>query len=292
MDEPFLTTCQLGRRFGRCWAARGISLDIRRGEIFGFIGTNGAGKTTVLRMVAGLLRPSEGRIAFDQTAPHARPVLGFLPQSARLVERVTATDVLAFYARLRGADGARAIDRARRFDVDLRRSTRLLSPGQQRKLQIVIATTGEPGLLLLDEPTAGLDPVGVAQFRSLARECATEGTAVVVSSHVLSELDRLCGRVGIIQGGRLVFQGPVPARVRFETSPVDEATVAELGQQVGRVVRADDSGFLIEAVRERIPLAARLLNQRAVDVFGIREEGLESFFREMLADNGATDARR
>jgi ABC-type multidrug transport system ATPase subunit len=282
MGQACLSTSGLGRRFGRCWAARDIDIEARAGEIYGFVGKNGAGKTTVLRMVAGLLRPSAGRVALGGGPADARPVLGFLPQSARLVERARGTEVLAFFARLRGVDGARAVDRARRFEVDLRRPVRLLSPGQQRKLQIVIATIGEPRLLLLDEPTAGLDPTGIAQFRSIALDCANEGSAVVVSSHVLPELDRLCRRVGIIDAGRLVFQGLIPSRVRIETSALDEATLAALRQQVGRVVRVDEGGLLLEIERERVPGAVRLLTQRAVDVFGVREEGLESFFHDTL----------
>ncbi len=292
MGQMCPLTLGLGRRFGQRWAARDVGLAVQPGEIYGFVGKNGAGKTTVLRMIAGLLRPSEGRVVFEGRVTESRRALGFLPQSARLVEGATGAEVLAFLARLHGVDGARALERARRFDVDLGRPIRLLSPGEQRKLQIVIATFGEPRLLLLDEPTAGLDPTGIAQFRNMALECANEGSAVVVSSHVLSELDRLCRRVGIIDAGRLVFQGTVPSRVRVETSALDEATLATLRQQIGPIIRTDAAGLLLEIERERIPGAVRLLTQQAVDVFGVREEGLESFFYDTLGGSNSTGAHQ
>ncbi len=278
--ETYLRTSRLGRRFGRRWAVRNVELDVRRGEIYGFIGKNGAGKTTVLRMLAGLLRPSEGQVAFEEGGPQLR--LGFLPQSARLAERSTAAETIAFFARARSADAAPAFDRARRIEIDLERPTGVLSPGMQRKLQIVIATIGDPPLLVLDEPTAGLDPVGIAQFRSLAAECAGRGAAVLVSSHALSELDRLCRRVAIIDSGRVVYQGAAPSRVRIETSAVDEKCLAALRRHLPGQIRLDREGLLLDGGRECIPSVVRALVEHGVDVFGAHVGGLESFFREVL----------
>ncbi|HUZ20551.1 MAG TPA: ABC transporter ATP-binding protein [Acidimicrobiales bacterium] len=200
----------LVKDYGRHRALDGIDLAIERGEVFGYLGPNGAGKTTTLRLLVGLLRPTSGTAtAFgldcwsDSLAVRART--GYLPGDVDLYPKMTGEDVLGYFMALRGLTdwrSPRAL--AERLDLDLRRPTRALSRGNKQKLGIVQALMGEPELLLLDEPTSGLDPLVQTEFHRLVRDAASRGCTVVLSSHVLSEVQQLADRVGIVRAGHLV----------------------------------------------------------------------------------------
>jgi ABC-2 type transport system ATP-binding protein len=199
------------KRFGAVHALRDVSFTIERGEVFGYLGPNGAGKTTTLRTVLGLVRPDSGHVTvLDRAAsdPAARERVGFLPGELRLWNELSGRAILDHFARYRPhqppALRQRLLDALDLDGATLARRVKVLSHGTRQKLGLVIAMQHDPALVLLDEPSLGLDPLVQRAFRDVVRDIAARGSAVLFSSHVLSEVESVCSRVAIIRSGELV----------------------------------------------------------------------------------------
>ena len=205
----------LSKRFGSVIALESLDLELRPGEVFGLIGPNGAGKTTTMRLLLDILRPTSGEarvLGLDPRAGSAglRRRIGFLPGELRLEGRITARTALEQFAAISGPVEPGGIDRlAERLGLDLGRRVGQLSKGNKQKLGIIQAFMHRPELLVLDEPTSGLDPLVQQEFLALVGEAAAAGQTVLLSSHVLSEVERSADRVGILHRGRLVKVGTV-----------------------------------------------------------------------------------
>ena len=206
-----IETEKLTKSYGR--KARGIEevdLAVEEGEVFGFLGPNGAGKTTMVRTLLGFLRPTGGRgevFGFDirKDSVEVRARVGNLPGEFALEDKMTGEGLLRFFARLRGVkDLGYARELAERLGAELHRPMRRLSRGNKQKIGLVQAMFHRPPLLILDEPTGGLDPLVQEEFLDIIEEVKAEGRTVFFSSHNLAEVERVCDRVGIIRGGRLV----------------------------------------------------------------------------------------
>ena len=228
----------LTKHFGVVKAVDDVDLVIERGEVFGYLGPNGAGKTTTLRLLLDFLRPTAGRavvLGGSGGDPEIRRRIGYLPGDLRLDDDYTARDVIELFGRLRGGVDQRWVDALiERFGLDPSRPVGELSTGNRRKVGVVQAFMSRPELLLLDEPTSGLDPLLQHEFNALVREVVAEGATVLLSSHVLPEVEILADRVGIVRRGRLVAVAGVEelrlaARQRIElhvAGPVGEADLA------------------------------------------------------------------
>jgi ABC-2 type transport system ATP-binding protein len=194
-----------------------VDLEVRAGEIFGFLGPNGAGKTTTIRLLLDLIRPTSGTArvfgldpARDAVEIHRRT--GYLPGEFGLYERLTGAQTIEYFANLRGGvDDAYQRALIERFDLDPGRRFREYSKGNKQKVALVVALQHRPDLLILDEPTSGLDPLVQHSFFELVREIRAEGRTIFLSSHIISEVERTAGRVGIIREGRLVRTDTVGA---------------------------------------------------------------------------------
>ncbi len=210
MSQIVIRTEQLLKDYGRVRALAGLDLEVRRGEIFGFLGPNGAGKSTTIRILLDLLRPTSGRVEVLGSAPCAdgpalRARIGYLPGELVMSGRKTVGQLLGYLARLRGGSGAERIGHlADRFQLDLARPLRSLSRGNKQKVGLVQAFMHQPELLVLDEPSSGLDPLLQRELLDLIVEARDDGATVFMSSHVLSEVEEIAGRVAIIRAGRLV----------------------------------------------------------------------------------------
>ena len=205
-----IETDRLTKRYGSARGIHDVSLSVPRGEIFGFLGPNGAGKTTTIRTLLDLLHPTSGSARIfgldsrrDSRAIRAR--LGNLPGDFTYDERVTGRAVLELFARLRGLDDVGAAHRlAERFEADLHRALGELSRGNRQKVGLIQALFHEPELVILDEPTTGLDPLMQEEFLAVVAEERDRGATVFLSSHDLDEVERVCDRVGIVREGTLV----------------------------------------------------------------------------------------
>jgi ABC-2 type transport system ATP-binding protein len=215
----------LTRRYGKLLAVDGVNLQVPAGALYGLIGPNGAGKTTTLRMLAGLLEPTEGEIVIaGQVANHdwrmLRRLIGYMPDFFGVYEDMLVWEYLDFFGRCHNLPAGRrrqAIDELLELvDLTGKREAyvQTLSRGMRQRLCLAHALVHDPQVLLLDEPASGLDPRARVEMRELLRELGSMGKTVIVSSHILSELAELCDSVGIIEKGRLVASGPVPQITR------------------------------------------------------------------------------
>jgi ABC-2 type transport system ATP-binding protein len=214
----------LAKLFGGRVAIEGISFEVQPGEVFGLLGPNGGGKTTTMRLIAGLLKPTAGSatVAGRSLAEdgEARHLLGFLTEQPGLYERLTASENLAFFARLQGLSGemvrVRSDEALRAVDLQDRAAEKVgtFSKGMRQRLAVVRALLHQPRAILLDEPTSGLDPEAAAGVRRIIAREATRGAAVIVSTHNLAEAERLCHRVAVVKNRLLSVVDDREARLR------------------------------------------------------------------------------
>jgi ABC-2 type transport system ATP-binding protein len=242
-NEIAIMTQGLTKSYGRVRALRGIDLEVRRGEIFGFLGPNGAGKTTTIRCLLDLIRPDGGMARVLGTDPQADPVAvraqtGYLPGELNLESNLRVEGALRYFNDLRGnkIDWGSVRQLAKRLDLDLAMPIKNLSKGNKQKVGVVQALMSRPKLLLLDEPTAGLDPLMQQEVYRLLREARSEGATVFFSSHIIGEVEALAERVAIIRGGliveeaepgQLVSMAMRRARIRFK-EPVNLTPLTEV----------------------------------------------------------------
>jgi ABC-2 type transport system ATP-binding protein len=217
----------LTKHFGPTVALDGLTLDVERGEVFGFLGPNGAGKTTTVRLLLGLLRPTAGRASLlgldpwrDTVPLHRR--LGYVPGEAAIWPQLTGGETLELLGNLHGAvDTAYRTELLDRFDLDPTKKGRSYSKGNRQKVGLVAALATRAELLVLDEPTSGLDPLMEVVFRGCIHEARDRGQTVFLSSHILSEVEALCDRVAMLRSGRLVDVGSLDQLRRLSAHHVD-----------------------------------------------------------------------
>ena len=273
----------LVKDYGTLRALDGIDLEVREGEVFGFIGPNGAGKSTTIRILLDLLRPTAGTVRVlgedpSRGGPMLRARLGYLPGELVLPGNATARELLGHASAVRGGRGAERITSfAERFLLDLDRPVRALSKGNKQKVGVIQALMHRPELALLDEPTSGLDPLLQQEFLALVREERDAGMTVLLSSHVLSEIEGVADRVALIREGRIVvvddvanlratagqrldvtFVGDVPIRV---LEGVDELRVD--GLRATGIWRGDASRLI--AMLHGHPVARLQLRDRDLE---------------------------
>jgi len=299
---PVIAANGLVKRYGRATAVDRLNLDIERGELVGFLGPNGAGKTTTLRMLAGLIRPSAGHA---EILGHRVPGAG-LRRVGTMIEEpsfypyMSGRDNLRYAAMLHGSVPDSRIDEVLEFvrmeNAGAKR-VRAYSQGMRQRLGLARALLHRPDVLLLDEPTNGLDPVGIAEIRENLRAVAAEGVTVLVSSHILAEIEKLVGRVVAIERGRVLFDGPLHrlidriderlVTVRLEAADPDALRSALQGLK--REHTAVDAGrYRVRLSEAEVPALLRELQERGVDLLEVRREGedLEGAYLALLREDG------
>lgn len=261
-----IETTGLEKSFGGRVAVRELDLRVERGSVFGLIGPNGAGKTTTLRMLVDVLRPSAGEVRVlgvdpKRAGPALRRCIGFIPGELRLDGRTTARRMLEFYERVSGPVPPGRVDAlAERLDLDLARPVRTLSKGNKQKIGIVQAFMHDPELLVLDEPTSGLDPLVQREFLHLVREARNAGKTVLLSSHVLSEIQQTADAVAVLSEGRIVAEGDVASlrlsAVRRVHAGLLGADENALGTELSRLPNLHDVTFDASIVQGQIRVSA------------------------------------
>lgn len=298
--ESVIETENLTKRYGARLAVDGLSLRVARGEIFGLLGPNGAGKTTTIAMLLGLVRPSAGRALVLGHDVQSDPVaalrrVGAMIETPAFYPYLSGHDNLRVLAHAGGLPEARigAALRAVELTDRARDRVRVYSQGMRQRLAIAAALLPDPELIILDEPTNGLDPAGTAEIRALIRNLAAGGRTIVLCSHILSEVEQLCGRVAILKAGRLVAQGAVAdllrrergLRLRVEGDPARAAALLAALPWV-RAVERDNGALLVDAPVERASELNAYLTHAGVAVaeIGVHTSSLEQFFLEVTGD--------
>ncbi|MDI6901630.1 MAG: ABC transporter ATP-binding protein [Anaerosomatales bacterium] len=301
MREYIVETEALAKHYKRAAAVDGIDLAVGRGEIYGFLGLNGAGKTTTIRMLMGLVRPTAGEIRiFGEPMPRRRMAVmgrvGSLVESPSYYAHLSGYDNLRIVSTLLGVDEAeirRVLGVVGLSPADAERKVGQYSLGMKQRLGIASALIGSPELLVLDEPTNGLDPAGIQEIRELVRRLPREfGITVLVSSHLLAEVDQIATSVGVIHRGRLLFQGPIDdlrahsaPRVRVEVDRRDDAMAAL--RAAGIAADTDSEALTLSSVRRDDAAAAvRVLVSERIAIYRVAEERrtLEDIFLELTAE--------
>lgn len=224
----------LVKTFGPTRALDGVDLDVERGEVHGFLGPNGAGKSTTIRVLLGLLRADSGTARVlggdawdDAVALHRR--LAYVPADVSLWPNLTGGEAIDLFARLRGGvDERRRAELVERFDLDLTKKGRTYSTGNRQKVALVAALAADVELLVLDEPTSGLDPLMESVFAEVVAEAAAAGRTVLLSSHTLAQVERLCERISIIRRGVIVESGSLAAMRHLTRTTLDALTTREV----------------------------------------------------------------
>jgi len=285
-DEAFVRVQDLGKRYGANWATRHVNFEVRRGEIFGIIGPNGAGKTTTIKVLAGLLAPSEGQarvggLRVDDPAHKQR--IGYLPEESPLYEDMTPVQYLRFFAKLyqvpKAVADARIEDALTHLDLAVRDDKKIgdLSKGQKRKVAIARSLVNDPDLVIYDEPASGLDPVVSAYILDMVRALAQRGKTVLFSAHNLYHMERICDRVLILREGNVVAQGTMDEirKLTQGTEYIVTVSIELPGSQVG------DQGYELMvkdlAHVKQVELAAQAAGGRLVGVH-TNEMTLEEIF--------------
>jgi ABC-2 type transport system ATP-binding protein len=284
---PAIRTEDLSKRYGETLALDGLDLSIEPGEVYGYLGPNGAGKSTTIRLLLGLHRPSGGRAELfgldawrDPVAAHRR--VAYVAGEPFLWPALTSAETFAYLARLRGGTDESYRDvLIERFQLDADKKVRALSKGNRQKVQLVAAFASRAELLILDEPTSGLDPLMEVAFRETVQEAKRRGQTVFLSSHILSEVEALCDRVGILRNGRLVDEGTLE-QLRHLGAQTIEVTFARSAPSLPElsgvhVARAGANALRCEVSGSIAPLIAALAQQPVI-ALSSREPSLEEIF--------------
>lgn len=293
----------LVKTFGRVRALDGLDFDVRTGEVHGFLGPNGAGKSTAIRVLLGLLRADAGTARLlgqdpweDAVSLHRR--LAYVPGDVELWPNLTGGEAIDLLSRLRGGlDTARKDELIERFDLDPTKKGRTYSKGNRQKVAIVAALASDAELLLLDEPTAGLDPLMEVIFQDVIFQAKAAGKTVLLSSHILAQVEKLCDRVSIIRLGKIVQSGTLSEMRHLTRTTIEAETerpstglealpgVHDVRTGDGRVHFAVDGAHLDEAVRHLSGLGIRSLTSHPPTL----EELMLRHYGDELAANGHRD---
>jgi ABC-2 type transport system ATP-binding protein len=293
MDELVVQTDGLTKRYGDRLAVDGVGMTVRRGEVYGFLGPNGAGKTTTLRMMLGLIRPTAGTATVlgrpaGRTDVNRR--VGALVEGPGFYPHLSGRDNLRVLARYRDLPARQVEEVLERVDLAGRGDDRFktYSLGMKQRLGVASALMGDPELIVLDEPTNGLDPAGMADMRALVVDLARGGQTVLLSSHLLTEVQEICDRVGVISAGRLLRESTVTelrgrTSLRIRALPLDRALAIAMRTAGDDGVRVEGDSLVLDLPLDRAPALTRDLVADGVDVHELAplERTLEEVFFEM-----------
>jgi len=299
-NQSVIHTEGLTKHYGDVRAVVDLNLDIRAGEIFGFLGPNGAGKTTTIRTLLDEIRPTAGRASILGLDTHDKAVeirrhIGYLPDDLAMYPNLTGKDTLTYFANLRGGVDWSHVDRlAKRLDADLSRKVGDLSSGNRQKVGLIQAFMNRPEVLIMDEPSSGLDPLIQRELQAMMREVADEGHTVFLSSHMLFEVQRVADRVGIIRNGKLAavervseLRSKAIRRIEFDFSTPVEATVFEAVPGVRDVSVEDNRVVLSYDGKMEVLLRAVMDRYDLLDIH-TQEADLEEIFLTYYRDEEMT----
>jgi len=294
-----IITRGLTKYYGKTRGVEDLSMRVPEGAVYGFLGPNGAGKTTTIRCLLGMLKPTAGeadvfgvRVTLDGADLRRR--IGYVAGEVKLYERETGRWHLDYVAGFRGGRGALEAELIERFDFDPSKKVKELSKGNKQKLALILGVAHDPELLILDEPTSGLDPLNQEAVYAVIRERVAAGRTVFLSSHVLSEVERVCDRVGIIRSGRLAAEEGVrdllgkrlrELEVRF-AEPVAPSFLADL-QGVDSVTSLGEDALSARVKGDVIDDVLKRLATRTVRDIRIQQASLEDVFLEFYRDETA-----
>jgi ABC-2 type transport system ATP-binding protein len=298
VGPPAIRTEGLTKRYAGVAALDHLDLEVAQGEVAGYLGPNGAGKTTTIRLLLGLIRPTEGRSEIFGLDCQRQPVdahrrLAFVPGEANLWPSLTGAETLHLLGRVQGqTDESYRDELIARFDLDPTKKVRAYSKGNRQKVILIGALMVRPDLLVLDEPTGGLDPIMEQAFRRCIHEARDRGQTVFLSSHIMSEVEALCDRIGILREGKLIEMGTL-AQMRHLSALTVEATfdgaIPDLSRVPG-VTSVETDGPMVRChVQGPVEPLLQVLAAAGVTRLLSREPSLEELFLAQYGGDGSTE---
>ncbi|MHC6175290.1 ABC transporter ATP-binding protein [Glutamicibacter sp. X7] len=304
-DIPAVNLEQVTKSFGRKQALAGLSLRVQTGEVHGFLGPNGAGKSTTLRILLGLLRHDAGTAQVLSKDPWADAVelhsrLAYVPGDVALWPNLTGGEAIDLFMRLRGsANPARRDELIERFDLDPRAKARTYSKGNRQKVALIAALASDVELLLLDEPTSGLDPLMEAQFQECIREVRQQGRSILLSSHILAQVEALADTVSIIRRGVVVESGSLEqlrhlasTSISLRLSEPREVIETLSGTPGVHDVHSHEGTVRFSADQEHLPQIMQLISDWGVASLSATPPTLEQLLLRHYGEPGSTSAER
>ncbi len=293
---PAIEIDRLQKSYGQVQAVKGISMRVERGEIFGFLGPNGAGKTTTIRCMLDVIRPTAGSIRVlgldaqrDTRSLHQH--IGYLPGDVRLPGDMTGKQVINYFSRLQGLEPVLLKELVARFDVEMRRPLKGYSKGMRQKIGIVLAFMCNPDVLILDEPTSGLDPLLQKTFNEFLLEEQARGKTIFMSSHIMSDVEKVCHRVAVIRRGELVTVEVVETlrekagqRVAVDFGDATSVSVAELEHIPGVSSVTLSNGSYHMSMSGTMDPLIKALSRHEVLRLQVEEAPLEEVFLKFYED--------
>ena len=299
-----LETVDLAKQYGKQFAVSELNMHVKKGEIYGLLGRNGAGKATTIRMAMGLLQPTKGEVKLfgeKLTVPTKQIFnrIGALIESPAFYENLTAKDNLKIIADLRGTQSRDCIDRALmlvNLENETHKKVKQFSLGMKQRLGIAMALMHEPEFIILDEPTNGLDPVGIQQIRLLIQKlCAEKGTTILISSHILSEIEQMANTIGIIDHGKMIEELSMD-EIRRRNRHYVKMTVSDMNKTVPLLEKelcitdfeiVSEREIKIYQIETDFEKVNRLLNQNEIGVseISMNKGNLEEYFLRLTGGN-------
>ncbi len=278
LDTQILAVEHLNKCFGQAEILHDVDFSVSRGDVYGLVGQNGAGKTTLLRLIAGLMKPTKGNILCYMEKDY----IGYLPQSCRFDDGQTVTSTISFFSTLRKVDKDEGILLCKKLGLDMNKKVKHLSPGQQKKLQMVIAMIGDPDFYILDEPTAGLDPSATFEMSKLIRELHEKGKSILLSSHILQDMDAICTNVAIMESGSLIYDRELESSYIVSTSPLPEEVMVALEGRYSLGINADHTTLHVKTDKKGVARLVKILVLQSVDIYEVTRSSVKNVVQEQL----------
>ena len=298
-DQPNIVCSGLTKFYGPNRGIEGLNLEIGHGEIFGFLGPNGAGKTTTIRLLMGFLKPTAGNAsvlglnAWRQSV-EIKMHIGNIPGDVNLYGNMHVHDLIDYIDRYRPGPDPLREELIKRLDLDVNKKVKSLSRGNRQKVAIVVAMMHDPELLILDEPTLGLDPLMQQEFYSILGEFKDRGHTVFLSSHILSEIERACDRVGIVRQGRLVDVRAIEElrqnKIRHMDVVFHDHVPPEEFERLPQVLSVQElNSHTRITIRGEIDALVKQIASHTVEDLTFAQPSLEDFFMSFYGQGGAED---
>jgi Cu-processing system ATP-binding protein len=300
MNTPLVSLIDAGKTYGQLDALSAMNMSLNEGEVLGLFGHNGAGKTTMMKLILGVISPSKGKVEVMGMAPdskeawHCRSKVGYLPENVSFYEQLTGLEVLTYFVKLKGftnkAGKKQAVDLLEQVGIThaMNRQVKTYSKGMRQRLGLAQAFIGEPKLLLLDEPTVGLDPIATRDFYQTVDQLKSNGSSVILCSHVLPGVEQHIDRAMILSSGKLLAMGTLKELRQQASLPVVITALGitkELSQnnQLSRFLNLVDPNTLMVPEHEKMAVLKELMNVEGLTDIQVDSANLEQVYQHFLS---------
>ncbi|MEY8214434.1 MAG: ABC transporter ATP-binding protein [Colwellia sp.] len=296
MSTPLVSLTDAGKSYQQLDALKSVTMHLNQGEVMGLFGHNGAGKTTMMKLILGVISPSRGKVEVMGMAPdskeawHCRSKVGYLPENVSFYEQLTGLEVLTYFAKLKGFSKKQAIDLLEQVGIThaMKRQVKTYSKGMRQRLGLAQAFIGEPKLLLLDEPTVGLDPIATRDFYQTVDQLKSNGSSVILCSHVLPGVEQHIDRAMILSTGQLLAMGTLAQLRQQAALPVAikpfglNGSVAN-DSKLNGFLTANSPNTLLVPEQEKIKVLKQLLSHEGLDDLQVETANLEQVYQHFLS---------